>query len=112
LHFTEVDAIKNLTVTLDEPVDNSANIDRLSIRMLDKYIPNAKKALSALSSLIKEKEITIEKEYSVVLENAENYLYDAENFYKQGRTELAILSVGYAEGLIDAIRFQKGMDPW
>lgn len=112
LHFTEVDAIKNLTVTLDDPMDNSAKIDRLPNRMLDKYIPNAKKALSALSSLIKEKETTIEKEYSVVLENAENYLYDAENFYKQGRTELAILSVGYAEGLIDSIRFQKGMDPW
>ncbi len=111
LHFTEVDSIKNLTVVLDDPIDNSAKIDRLSNRMLDKYIPNAKKALSALSLLIEE-DITIKKEYSVVLENAENYLYDAENFYKQGRTELAILSVGYAEGLIDSIRFQKGMDPW
>ncbi len=112
LHFTEVDSIRNLTFTLDDPIDNSAKIDRLSNRMLDKYIPNAKKALSALSSFIQEKEIGIKTEYSVVLENAENYLYDAENFYKQGKMELAILSVGYAEGLIDSIRFQKGMDPW
>jgi diphthine synthase len=25
---------------------------------------------------------------------------------------LAVLSVGYAEGLIDAISFQRGLDPW
>jgi diphthine synthase len=113
LHFTEVDSIKNLTVALDDPFDNSININKLSNRMLDKYIPNAKKALLTLSSLIKEKEYSeLKKEYSIVLENAENYLFDAERFYKQGRLELAILSVGYAEGLVDSIRFQKGMNPW
>ncbi len=112
LHFTEVDSIKNLTIALDDPDDNSAKVNKLSSRMLDKYIPNAKKALSTLSSLVKEKENDFKEEYSVVLENAENYLFDAENFYRQGRIELAILSVGYAEGLIDSIRFQKGMNPW
>ncbi len=112
LHFTEIDSIKHLTIVLDDPDDNSSKVEKLSKRMLDKYIPNAKKALSTLSSLIKEKEDAVTKDYSIVLENAEHYLFDAETFYKQGRIELAILSVGYAEGLIDSIRFQKGMNPW
>ncbi len=112
LHFTEVDSLQNLTIIFDDPVDNSIKVDRLSNRMLNKYIPNAKKALANLTTLIKNKKNVSEKEYSVVIENAENYLFDAEHFYKQGQLELAILSVGYAEGLIDSIRFQKGMNPW
>jgi diphthine synthase len=112
LHFTEIDSLKNLTIMLDDPLDNSIIVDRLSNRMLKKYIPNTKKALSNLLELIKNEKNVSEKEYSVVLENAENYIFDAEHFYKQGRAELAILSIGYAEGLIDSIRFQKGMNPW
>ncbi len=112
LHFTEIDSLKNLTTLLDDPIDNSVTVDGISNRMLNKYIPNAKKALVNLSSMVKEENITSKKEYFNVLENAENYLFDAERFYKQGRVELAVLSVGYAEGLIDAIRFQKGMNPW
>lgn len=112
LHFTEIDSLKNLTIMIDEPIDNYTIVDRLSDRMLKQYIPNAKKALDNIISLIhKEKNIS-EKEYSIVLENAENYLFDAEHFYRQGKMELAILSVGYAEGLIDSIRFQKGINPW
>jgi diphthine synthase len=30
----------------------------------------------------------------------------------QGKLELAVLSIGYAEGLIDASRYQKGINPW
>ena len=47
-----------------------------------------------------------------MLDNAENYVSDAQTFYNQGKLELAVLSIGYAEGLIDAIRFQKNMNPW
>ncbi len=112
LHFTEIDSLQNLTVIFDDPIDNTIKVDRLSNRMLNKYIPNTKKALANLTTLIKNKKTLSEKEYSVVIENAENYLFDAEHFYKQGHLELAILSVGYAEGLIDSIRFQKGMNPW
>ncbi len=36
---------------------------------------------------------------------------DAERFLRQGKQELAVLSIGYAEGLIDALRFQKGLNP-
>jgi diphthine synthase len=47
-----------------------------------------------------------------VLENAEYYLLDAERFFNQNKLELGILSIGYAEGLIDALRFQKNINPW
>jgi diphthine synthase len=47
-----------------------------------------------------------------VLDNAECYVADAERFLNQGKPELAVLSIGYAEGLVDALRFQKGINPW
>jgi diphthine synthase len=47
-----------------------------------------------------------------VLENAECYIADSEQFLRQGKFELAVLSIGYAEGLIDALRYQKGINPW
>jgi diphthine synthase len=52
------------------------------------------------------------KEMDNVLENAEYYLWDAERFFNQNKLELGILSIGYAEGLIDALRFQKNINPW
>lgn len=112
LHFIEEDSIINLTNLLDQPTDNSKNVSRLAIRMLNKYIPNTKIALTNMHKLIKNKTPSITKDYEPVLENAENYLLDAENFFHQGKFELAILSIGYAEGLIDSIRFQKNMNPW
>ena len=42
-----------------------------------------------------------------ILDNAHNYIDDAEQFMKQEKFELAILSMGYAEGLIDALHMQK-----
>lgn len=112
LHFTEEDYIQNLTKMLDPPIDNSKRLSRIANRMLDKYIPNAKIALSNLNAMIKSEIPNLTKDYQLVLENAENYLSDAQTFYDQGKLELAILSVGYAEGLIDSIRFQKNMNPW
>jgi diphthine synthase len=46
------------------------------------------------------------------LENAECYVADSEQFLRQGKFELAVLSIGYAEGLIDALRYQRGINPW
>ncbi|HEU5119989.1 MAG TPA: diphthine synthase [Candidatus Nitrosocosmicus sp.] len=112
LHFTEEASVINLTKMLDFPTDNTKNLSRLAIRMLDKYIPNAKIALSNLTSMIKSEMSALTKDYQLVLDNAENYLSDAQTFYNQGKLELAILSIGYAEGLIDSIRFQKNMNPW
>lgn len=112
LHFTEVDSIRYLTSMFDEPTDNTERISRLAHRMLNKYIPNTKIAVDNMYQLIKTELSGLSKDYAPVIENAENYLLDAQIFYNQGKLELAILSVGYAEGLIDSIRFQKNMNPW
>jgi diphthine synthase len=45
-----------------------------------------------------------------LLDNAEFYLDDAIQFLKQGRKELAILSVGYADGLIDSLKQKLKID--
>ena len=112
LHFIEDDSIRNLTKLLDPPSENTSRISRMANRMLDKYIPNTKIALENLNTLLNSGSEGLSKDYGPVLENAENYLKDAQTFYNQGRLELAILSIGYAEGLIDSIRFQKNMNPW
>jgi len=51
------------------------------------------------------------KECQEILQNAELYVNDAENFLKQGKDENAVLSIGYADGLVDALRIAKGIDP-
>jgi len=79
---------------------------------LDKYIPNTKTAVDNMYQLIRTASSGLSRDFAPVIENAENYLLDAQDFYNQGKLELAILSVGYAEGLIDSIRFQKNMNPW
>jgi diphthine synthase len=53
-----------------------------------------------------------DKTLSPVIENAQLYIDDAEKFQKEGKEELAVLSIGYAEGLIDALRLSRGIDPW
>lgn len=107
MHFTEFEALKVLARCLDEPYDNSSKIKKISEQMLQKYIPKARKALNEVTIRFKS-----DNSLQSVLENAELYLDDAEIFQNQGKEELAILSIGYAEGLIDALRFSKGIDPW
>ena len=107
MHFTEYDALKVLAKCLDEPFDNSSKIKKISDQMLQKYIPKARKALEEVTKQFKD-----DKSLQSVLENADLYLEDAEKFQSEGKEELAVLSIGYAEGLIDALRFSKGIDPW
>jgi len=107
LHFTEIDALKVLTKMFDEPVDNSKGITKIAEQMVQKYVPKAKRALEQAMNLVKG-----DKNFSEIFENAEYYISDAERFLKQGKLELAVLSIGYAEGLIDAIRFLKGVNIW
>jgi diphthine synthase len=107
MHFTESDALRILAKCIDEPYDNSSKIKKISEQMLQKYIPKARKALNDVTNRFRN-----DKNLKSVLENAALYLDDAEIFQNQGKEELAILSIGYAEGLIDALRFSKGIDPW
>lgn len=110
-HFTEQDALPYTTDNLDLPSDNTTSIERISSRMVNDYTPRAKKAALELRKFIVGDSKESQGFYDVI-DNAEFYLDDAVRFLNQGKYDLAVLSVGYAEGLIDAIRFQKGINPW
>ena len=106
LHFTELDSITVMTDCLDKPSDNSEVIKTTSVQMIERYVPMVRKALEEIKPLYNDS-----KEFQGVLENAELYIDDAENFLKQGKDENAVLSIGYADGLVDALRIAKGIDP-
>ena len=68
--------------------------------MLEKNIPKAKITLEKI------KEMTDNNvRYRDLFKNIEAYIEDSERFRDEERFELAILSIGYAEGLIDALIF-------
>ena len=106
LHFTESNAVKIVTDCIDEPFDNSANVKGVSEQMIEKYVPMVREALDEIKPHYENL-----KEYEDVLINAKLYIDDAENFLKEGKKEYAILSIGYADGLVDALRIAKGLDP-
>ena len=106
LHFTESDALKVFGEYIDEPQDNSEYTKKISIQMMKKYVPMIREALEEIKPHYKK-----QKEYQVILENAELYVKDAEKFLEDGQDEVAILSIGYADGLVDALRLAKGLDP-
>jgi len=106
LHFTESDAMKLFGQCIDEPFDNTEKIKKISIQMMKKYVPMVREALEEVEPLYKD-----QKEFQGILENAELYVRDAEKFLEDGQDEVAILSIGYADGLVDALRLAKGLDP-
>ena len=106
LHFTESDALKLFGKCMDEPFDNSEKTQKISIQMMKKYVPMVREALEEIIPHYKN-----QKEFEVILENAELYINDAEKFLEDGQDEVAILSIGYADGLVDALRLAKGLEP-
>lgn len=106
LHFTESDALKLLGQCIDKPFDNTEKTEKISIQMMKKYVPMVREALEEVNPLYKD-----QKEFQGILENAELYVKDAEKFLEDGQDEVAILSIGYADGLVDALRLAKGLDP-
>ncbi|MBI5697367.1 MAG: diphthine synthase [Thaumarchaeota archaeon] len=106
MHFTESDALKVLANCIEPPKDNTPKIEKISAKKKKKYIPMVRRALDQITPYYKDS-----KEFASVLENAELYINDAERFYSQGQDELAILSIGYADGLVDALRIAKGIEP-
>jgi diphthine synthase len=101
-HFTEEEAIINLTKHLDGPADNTGSLKSVSAQMLEKYEPMIRKEIKQIRDIItSKKETKIQLE---ILDNAGYYLDDAIQFLEQGKQELAILSVGYADGLVDSLR--------
>ena len=69
--------------------------------MVRKYV---KKSWSALEKARTSSHLNEKMDYTTLFENIECYISDAERFLNQGRDELAILSIGYAEGLLDSLR--------
>ena len=106
LHFTESDALRLFGRCIDEPFDNTGRTESISVQMMKKYVPMIREALEEVEPLYKG-----QKEFQVILENAELYIRDAEKFLEDGQDEVAVLSIGYADGLIDALRLAKGLDP-
>ena len=106
MHFTESDAIKILGECIDKPDDNSDKVEKISNQMLKKYVPMIRDAIKEIEPLYKD-----QKEYCEILKNAELYIQDAEKFLEDGHDEVAVLSIGYADGLVDALRLAKGIDP-
>lgn len=101
-HFTEEDAILNLTVNIDAPTDNTVMIKTASDHMLNKYEPMIRKEIKQIrESLGSRNRNNVQLE---LLDNAEFYLDDAVQFFRQGKKELGILSIGYADGLVDSIK--------
>jgi len=105
-HFTESDALKAISDCLDKPFDNSEKTQKISKQMLERYVPMVKEALDEIEPLYQKS-----KEFQSVLENAKLYIEDAQKFLEQGKDEVAILSIGYADGLVDALRIAKGLEP-
>lgn len=118
LHFTEIDVVTSVNLNLDKPSDNSKLFQHIAVRMVNKYLPKAKDAIKTMKSFLEKDSSTIDSSNIInhgmvdVLENAEYYLIDSERFLNQNKYELALLSIGYAEGLIDSLRFQKNINPW
>jgi diphthine synthase len=101
-HFTEEDAILNLTENIDAPTDNTVMIRSVSDHMLNKYEPMIRKEIKQIrESLASRNRNNVQLE---LLDNAEFYLDDAVQFFRQGKKELGILSLGYADGLVDSIK--------
>lgn len=107
LHFTEIDALKTLLKMSENQIaDNSSKAKNLAVSMVKRYVMNTRKALFKA----RERSKAEKKNFDDLFENIECYTFDAERFLNMGKYELAILSIGYAEGLLDSLRFTKELE--
>jgi len=104
LHFTEVEALAAI-FRIDKAWirDNSHDVKRTAEVLLPRYVANTRGSLESARK-------KVGKQYEALLENVALYLNDAENFLVRGEDELAMLNVGYAEGLLDALGFAEKIE--
>ncbi|MXX20201.1 MAG: diphthine synthase [Cenarchaeum sp. SB0665_bin_23] len=102
LHFTECDAIRALTTCVDNPPEGHT-IKSISRQMIEKYTPMIQKSIQNITGYSDGE--------NMVIQNAISYIQDAQAALEKGQDEVAVLSIGYADGLIDALRMSQGMDP-
>ena len=99
LHFTEAEAIAAIFgVDKGKVRGNSDNVKRTAQTLVPKYVEKTRRALASVRG-------KLGHDYDAVLENAELYLRDSERFLAEGQDELAMLSIGYSEGLLDSLGF-------
>ena len=99
LHFTEAEAISAIfSVDPARVRSNSDKVPRTAQSLVPKYVTKTRRALD----LVRTK---LSPQYEHVIENAELYMKDAESFLANGEDEMAMLSIGYAEGLLDSLSF-------
>jgi len=99
LHFTEAEAIAAIfSIDPAKVRSNSDMVLRTAQTLVPKYVAKTRRALDSVRT-------KLGPQYERVMENAELYLKDAESFLANGEDETAMLSVGYAEGLLDSLSF-------
>jgi len=100
LHFLEEDALETLAGCPRKVIDAhevQSEIDRL----IAKYTQGCRKVLEEIKN--KELPVTItEGQVKEMIEHTERYLDDAE-YYKTDQKGVALTSVAYAEGILDAL---------
>lgn len=96
LHFTEYDALKIIAECINKPHNNINK--KISKQFLDKYTPMINTEISEITNFCNN------KKSKHILKNAQAYLNDANQFFENGYDEVAILNIGYADGLIDALK--------
>lgn len=107
LHFTEIEALEAITgKKAKEFSDNSEGIEKIARQMVTRY---SKKTLLALERA-KNAPKGSDRKYKDVFENVELYTQDSLRFLNEGKEELAVLSIGYAEGLLDSLRFSGELE--
>lgn len=124
LHFTETDALATLAECIDpppradgDPAQPREGGDaprrggpnapaRIAEQMIAKYAPMIRKSIEEVSA-----RCAGDSAMNEILENARLYVDDAEDFIrKEGHGDVAVLSIGYADGLADALRLLKGLE--
>jgi diphthine synthase len=99
LHFTEVEAVEAICGMERSKVHgNSEGMKRPAQTLVPKYFAKTRTALESVRG-------RLGTQYESVLENVELYMRDAEGFLANGDDERAMLSIGYAEGLLDSLNF-------
>ena len=99
LHITETEAIAAIfSVDAAKVKGNSEGVLRTAQTLVPKYVAKTRRALDS----VKDK---VGPQYHAVIENVDAYARDAERFLAEGEDEMAMLSVGYAEGLLDSLSF-------
>jgi diphthine synthase len=104
LHFMEEKGVLKLTTSIDSPSGITVLTDNISTRMMNRYLPMIREEISKLRNL-NTAPTEVNETILEILDNAEYYVDDALNFKAQGKNELAILSIGYADGLVDCINW-------